>query len=149
MSDDLQSIDPEQITPEQFASLVGSATDEQIESTVRGVGTERVLDRIFQGMQERFLPERAQGVDAVIQWVVTDEGQDHPYTATIGDGACRIERGRADSPRVTLTAPLAAFAKLVTGKAQGPALFMTGKLKVSGDLMFAQQVNGFFDRPQG
>jgi len=39
---------------------------------------------------------------------------------------------------------LVTFVRLIMGQAQGPQLFMTGKLKVAGDLMFAQRVSGFF-----
>jgi putative sterol carrier protein len=49
---------------------------------------------------------------------------------------------------VKLTADLVPFVKLVTGEAQGPALFMSGKLKVSGDLMFSTRIMTFFDQPK-
>ena len=39
---------------------------------------------------------------------------------------------------------LVTFVRLIMGQAQGPQLFMTGKLKVAGDLMFAQRVSAFF-----
>ena len=57
MSD--QAIDPSAITPEQFAQLVAGATDEQIEETIHATGTEATLQRIFEGMKERFKPESA------------------------------------------------------------------------------------------
>jgi putative sterol carrier protein len=48
---------------------------------------------------------------------------------------------------VKLTSGLVPFIKLVTGEAQGPQLFMAGKLKVSGDLMFSTRIMSFFDQP--
>jgi putative sterol carrier protein len=36
----------------------------------------------------------------------------------------------------------------VTGQADGTRLFMTGKLKFSGDMMFAMRVNAFFEPPK-
>jgi putative sterol carrier protein len=39
------------------------------------------------------------------------------------------------------------FLKLVTGNAAGPMLFMTGKLKIEGDLMFAATVQSLFRIP--
>jgi putative sterol carrier protein len=136
-----------QLTPEQFAQLVGGSSDEQIADGIRAAGTERALDRIFQGFQERFLPDKARGVTADVQWVVVDGEEEHPYRLSIGDGRCTAERGRVENPRVTLTTDLVSFAKLVTGHTQGPALFMTGKMKVQGDLMFGAQLNGYFERP--
>ena len=42
---------------------------------------------------------------------------------------------------------LVSFFRLIVGQAQGPQLFFNGKLKVGGDLMFSQQVSGFFRQP--
>jgi putative sterol carrier protein len=142
------SFDVEEITPEQFAQLVAGASDDQILEVVRAAGTERVLERIFRGMQERFVPERAQGVDAVVVFVITDQGEEHPFTVTIRDGTCAVAPGTDESPKVTITTDLLSFTKMTAGQVQGPALFMSGKLKLSGDLMFGARVAGFFDPPR-
>lgn len=142
-----QGIDPTRVSPEEFAALVTQADDEQIAEVIHGVGTEQVLDRIFQGMKERFRPESAQGVDATIQFVVTDNGAEHAYSVVIANGSCDVRSERAESPRVTLTTDLVSFAKLIAGKEDGMRLFMAGKLKVSGDLMFSTRIMSFFDRP--
>jgi putative sterol carrier protein len=143
-----QTFDLNQITPEAFAQLVAAATDDQIVEAMRGVGLDTALDRIFEGMRERFAPDKAKGVNDVIQWVVTDQGNEHPYTATIHDGVCETARGRADKATVTLTTDLVSFIRLISGQAHGPQLFMGGKLQISGNLMFATRVETFFDRPQ-
>jgi putative sterol carrier protein len=145
---DQPSFSVDEISPEQFAQMVGGASDEQILEAIRAGGTKTVLDRIFQGMQQRFVPEKAQGVDAMIQFVVTDEGQEYPYAVAVRDGRCDVAGAMADSPKVTLTMDLVSFARLTAGQAQGPQLFMTGKLKVSGDLMFATRVTSFFEPPK-
>src|SRR5207302_5038529 len=123
-----------EITPEQFAELVRSASDEQIETGIRAAGLETVFDRIFQGMQERFVADKAAGVETDIQWVVTDQGNEYPYQVRVANGTCLAKRGRADSPRVTLTAALVPFLRLIAGQENGVQLFMKGQLKVAGDL---------------
>ncbi|HEX9313023.1 MAG TPA: SCP2 sterol-binding domain-containing protein [Actinomycetota bacterium] len=148
MSEEAAALDPQDITPEQFAQMVAGASDDQIEEAIRTVGTERTLDRIFQGFEERFQPDKAQGVEADIQFVVTNQGAEHPYAVSIKDGTCTATRGSADSPKVTLTLGLVPFARMVTGQANGMQLFMTGKLKVSGDLMFAPRIMNFFEPPK-
>lgn len=145
---DVPDLDLGEVTPAQFAELVAAADDGQIAATFDELGAERVLDRVFEGMQQRFVPDRAEGVDADIQWIITHAGAEHPYLVSIHDRRCEIERTRADDPRVTLATDAVNFSKLVTGQASGPALFMSAKLKVSGDLMFAQQILRFFDQPQ-
>jgi putative sterol carrier protein len=138
----------DEITPERFAQMVAAASDEQILEAIRAGGAKAVLDRIFQGMQERFVPQRAEGIDAVMQFVVTDRGEEFPYAVTVRNGTCTVEEGKADAPRVTLTSDLVSFARLTSGQAQGPQLFMAGKLKISGNLMFATRVTGFFEAPK-
>jgi putative sterol carrier protein len=140
--------DPSQVSAEEFARLVGVASDEQLGTAIRAIGTARVLDRIFQQMQERFLPERAAGVEAEVQFVIRDDEEEHPYRVGIGAGGCTVQRGQATRPRVTLNVQLVSFAKLVTGWAEGPALFMSGRLTVSGDIGLALRLLGFFDRPK-
>jgi putative sterol carrier protein len=137
----------QQLTAEEFAQLVWAADDEQIEEGIRAAGTAAAMDRIFAGMAERFRPERAKGVEATAQWVITDRGQEHPYRMTFSGGTCSVERGTADRPDVTLTADTVSFAKLVTGKREGVQLFMLGKLKIAGRLPLAVKLNNFFDRP--
>ena len=141
---DISQID---MSPEQFTEMIRGASDADIETGIRAAGTEAVLERIFQGMQERFVPDKAKGVNAEIQWVVADEGVEHPYTLKVSDGSAAVEKGRSASPRVTLTATLVPFLRLISGQENGVQLFMSGKLKVSGDLMFSQQVQTFFAVP--
>ena len=98
-----EEIDLSHITPEHFAALIAGSDDDLILRTVRGTGARPVLDRVFQGMQQRFLPEKATKVDATFQWVVTDEGEEYPFAVTIKGGTCQIERGTIENPTTTLT----------------------------------------------
>ena len=121
-----------------------NGSDDEIAGRLHDAGTEQVLDAVFEGMRERFQPDKAAGVDATLQWLITDDGTEHPYTLTVKDGTISTERGQADSPKVTLTTDAVSFAKLMAGKAVGPQLYMTGKLKINGDLMLAQRMTSFF-----
>src|SRR5262249_44405122 len=107
-------------------------------------GDGKGLDEIFQGMQSNFQPDRASGVDSTIQWLIKDGEEEQPYAVTIKDGELRWEQGRAESPNVTLSTDRESFTALMTGKAQGPALYMSGKLRIQGDLMLAQRMGTFF-----
>ncbi|MGH2981734.1 MAG: SCP2 sterol-binding domain-containing protein, partial [Solirubrobacterales bacterium] len=53
----------------------------------------------------------------------------------------------SEEPRVTLKIEPVAFLKLITNQKSGPELFMTGKLKLEGDLMFAPQIASLFRIP--
>jgi len=133
-----------QMTPEMFMNFVKTASEKDIKAQVLAAGVEQVLDGMFQAMQEHFLPEKAQGVDAVIQYVVTDEGREYGYTLTIKDGKCALKKEKVGNAKVTLSMDLISFLKLMCGAADGMTLYMSGKLGVGGDLFFSQRIAGFF-----
>jgi putative sterol carrier protein len=90
------------------------------------------------------------GLDAVIHFRITgapDGGQD-VYEAVIKDGAVTVNNPpTSESPRVAITVAPVPFLKLVTGQQSGPVMFMTGKLKLDGDVMFAARITSFFRIP--
>lgn len=129
---------------EQDMKQLADGSDDEVADRIRTAGTEATLARIFDGMQERFKPESATNVEGEIQWQISDDGAEHPYVIQIANGRCETRPGTAESPRVTLSTDVASFAKLMTGKAQGPALYMGGKLKLQGDMMLAQRLTTFF-----
>jgi len=52
-------------------------------------------------------------------------------------------------PGVTLILSDAEFAKLISGKANAQKLFMSGKLKVKGDVMKATKMEPILKKAQG
>ncbi len=133
----------DQMSPEKFKELV-KANDEDLRAQVRAAGVEQVLDGTFQAMQGSFQPEKAQGVDAVIQYVVTDQGKEYAYALGIKDGKCDLKKEKNAGAKVTLSMDLVPFLKLIGGAADGMQLYMSGKLGVSGDLFFSQRIASFF-----
>jgi putative sterol carrier protein len=143
-----------QIDASDYSSLKGVVEEKSNEELVGAIqqqegGVDGVLDKVFAGMAASFNPEKAAGQQAVVQYEISAPDGTHEYAMRIADGQCEIERGLAESPRVTVRLGLADFLRLITGGANGMQLFMTGKLKVAGDLFFAQTYQSWFDRPQG
>ena len=142
-----------QIDASDFSALKGAVeaqSNEQLVSTIQQQdgGVDGVLEKVFAGLSESFNPDKAAHQQAVVQYEISAPDGSHEYAMRIADGRCEIDRGRAESPRVTLRIGLADFLRLITGAANGMQLFMTGKLKVAGDLFFAQTYQSWFDRPQ-
>jgi putative sterol carrier protein len=132
---------------EQLAEAIKSLSDDQLKEQIKNIGIDPTLQQIFDGMQEAFNPAKAQGVNAVIQYdVETDEGTKN-WTVEVAEGKCTTSESAAPDPRLTLQLPMVDFVRLIFGQADGTQLFMTGKLKLKGDMMFAMQMQGFFDRP--
>ncbi len=93
--------------------------------------------------EKAFRPEKAAGVEAVIQYHLTgEEGGD--YIITIKDGACTVSEGTAENPTMTLTADGRYFGDVLLGKEDGMKGFMQGKLKLAGDLNLAMKLTTFF-----
>jgi putative sterol carrier protein len=134
----------------QLARLVAGATDEQLaEGMSDPEGRERTLGEIFRRMAEHTDPAKAKGNDAVIHWKVLDRpggGYDH-YEVVLENGECTVSDQPSRDPRVTFKIGPVDFLRLVSGNANGPMLFMTGKLKIEGDLMFASTMTSLFRIP--
>jgi putative sterol carrier protein len=94
-------------------------------------------------MPGAFLPEKAVGLDAVIQFKFTGAEAGSWY-ATIKDGKCTVAQGEAASPKMTLTAESSDYVKIFTGELDGMKAFMEGKLKLAGDLNLAMKLMQMF-----
>ena len=97
----------------------------------------------FEAMPARFKPDRAQGVKAVIQYDITGEGG-CTYHVNVADGKCALAEGPAASPILTLTMAAPDWLDMVSGKLNGQMAFMSGKLKLKGDMGLAMKLAGMF-----
>jgi putative sterol carrier protein len=101
---------------------------------------------IHDGMEAiagRFQAEAAYGLNAVIQFDLTGD-QAATYHMTIRDQHLTLKEGPAGNADLILTMDTADFLDLMTGKLEGTEAFVSGKLKVSGDMMLAMQLAGIF-----
>ena len=132
--------------PAQLAELIKTLSDEDLKAQLEGLGEDNVLREIFGRMPEAFLAEKAAGTDATIQYDITTSEGVKQWTVAVTDGACTTSEGPADDPRITLQLGIVDFVRLIFGQAEGTQLFMTGKLKLKGDMMFAMQMQTWFNR---
>ena len=97
------------------------------------------LDDIFTAMPSRLDAGAAAGVDAVIQFNCST-----PRTVTIQNGECSVVEGSADDYTVAVTMEDEDLVAMLTGELDGMTAFMTGKIQLDGDMMFAQQLGALF-----
>lgn len=97
----------------------------------------------FEGMSEKFNADAAAGLNAVFQYCLEGDGGGE-WNCTIADGALTVSPGTHDSPSVTLTMAAADFLDLVNGKLNGQMAFMSGKLKIAGDMSLAMKLGSIF-----
>ena len=131
---------------DELAAMIEGKSDDEINAGVAERGTEKVLGQILAYMATRFVPERAGGQSTVIGWDVTSPEGTHQYQLKVADGTCTAVSGSAEPARVTLGMALPDFLRFLTGKIDGMQAFMTGKLKLSGDMMFAQSMQAWFSQ---
>ena len=145
-------IDPTQIDANELAQNMAKATDEQLAELMSGPMRGQILSEIFRRMAEHFRADAARDTDAVLHWRIggrTDGGADE-YETVIANGGCDAHEGfQHDAARVRFTISGADFLRLVTGNAAGPMLFMSGKLRIEGDMMFAASAASLFTIPNG
>ncbi len=68
-----------------------------------------------------------------------------PVYVNVNNGVCTVAEGTTDDADVTLTLSDENMIALLTGKMAGLTAFMSGKLKIDGDLMLAKEIPDFFD----
>jgi putative sterol carrier protein len=101
------------------------------------------INDLMARMPAAFLPDQAEGVDAVIQYRLNGE-EAGDWIITIRDGACTVEEGVSDSPSMTLSADAQDYKDVVTGRTNAMQAFMQGKLKLAGDLNLAMKFMNYF-----
>lgn len=101
------------------------------------------VTELMSKMPKAFLPEKAPGLDAVIQFKFTG-AEPGDWYAAIKDGKCSVEQGAHPSPKMTLSADSSDYVKIFTGELDGMQAFMQGKIKLAGDLNLAMKLMTMF-----
>jgi len=82
---------------------------------------------------------KIKGINAVIQVVLTGEDGGE-YYMTLADGAFSTAKGKADSPNMTITQAVGDWREINSGRLNPQMAFMSGKIKVSGDMSLAMKL---------
>lgn len=134
MADDARAI---------LTEAVKGKSDEEITQFVETMGgTATVLEMTFEGMKAALSPDKAQ--DCVIGYELTDGDTTYAYAVTVKDKQASYEKRDPSDARVTLGLTVPDYLRLIAGELDGMQAFMQGKLKLKGDMMFAQQVPQMF-----
>lgn len=149
MSEETEGLDVSALDVDTAAAMLGEATDEQLAEMMASEMRGQVLAEVFRRMEEHFRPESAADVDAVIHFKIADADRHDHWEVVVSEGRCVARPEPSADPRVTLHTDGVNFMRLVTGNAAGPALFMAGKLRIEGDIMFSARIASLFTIPSG
>jgi putative sterol carrier protein len=94
-------------------------------------------------MPSRFKKEAAQGLNAVLQFDLAGEGGGK-WQVAINNENCEIKEGAHASPNATISMTAQDYLDLVSGKLNPQMAFMSGKLRISGDMGLVLRFQGLF-----
>ncbi len=100
----------------------------------------------FNNIQSRFNADAAKGMNSTIQFNLTGDGGG-TYHIVVKDGAITAQEGAAASPNMTMTVAAQDYLDIQSGKLNGQMAFMSGKMKIAGDMGLAMKMQTLFKRP--
>jgi putative sterol carrier protein len=109
--------------------------------------TPMTIAELFEQMPNVYNPAAAAGMNKTFQWNITgDEAGVWAFKITNGQG--EVIPGGVEKPDVTFTISDKDWIAITEGKLDGMNAFMTGKLKVAGDMMLAMKLQSLFPTQQ-
>ena len=94
----------------------------------------------FQSLPSKADPSKLAGVNNSFLFDIEGEGQWH---VTVADGKLSVAEGGGDAD-ATITTSSETFDKIVAGEQNPTTAYMTGKLKIKGDLGAAMKLQKLF-----
>lgn len=94
-------------------------------------------------LPKSFIPEKAAGVDTVVQFKFTGSEVSEWYVVVKGQ-TCQATPGMHPSPKMTMTVDADSYLKISKGELDPTMAFMKGKVKVSGDMGVALKMGQYF-----
>ncbi len=84
-------------------------------------------------------PQRSKGINATYQFDLAGDGGG-TYYVVLKDGSGSAGEGSATDPNTTISMNADDFVDLATGKLDGTRAFMTGKIRIKGDMHLAMKL---------
>lgn len=101
--------------------------------------TKEDVAKIFTGMAERFDPAKVQGINAAIQFDLSGDNGGL-FWVRVADAQATAGEGATDGAVLTVRASADDFAGVANGSINAMNAFMTGKLKIQGDMGLAMKL---------
>lgn len=99
------------------------------------------VEHYFETLGDRFTPDGSMGVTATYQFELEGSGTWH---VNVNDGTFELHEGASDAPTATFKMKGDDYVKMVNGDLSGQMAFMTGKLKISGQIPMAMKLKNIF-----
>lgn len=97
----------------------------------------------MRSIPDYFVPEKAKGVDAIVQCVFTGD-QASNWVITIKDQTCTVREDLADDPDITIKAKAEVGTKILTGEMDAMRAYLLRRVKVFGDMSLGMKLADLF-----
>ena len=94
----------------------------------------------FEALPSRVTPDRIEGMNNTYVFDIEGAGV---WTVAVADGAISVNEGASDAD-CTFSASEETFEKIASGEQNATTAYMTGKLKIKGDMGAAMKLQKIF-----
>ena len=101
------------------------------------------VSEFFAQVTEKVNKDALDGLNCVYQFDITGDGGGK-WSVAIANNEVKVVEGAAENPSITLTISDGDFVSLVQGNLNGQTAFLTGKLKIAGDMGLAMKLGNLF-----
>jgi putative sterol carrier protein len=98
------------------------------------------VQEFFEGLPSRVTPDRIEGMSNTYVFDIEGAGV---WTVAVADGAVTVTEGAGDAD-TTFSTSEENFEKIVAGEQNPTTAYMTGKLKIKGDMGAAMKLQKIF-----
>jgi putative sterol carrier protein len=99
------------------------------------------VSEFFEGLPSRSDPDKIAGVNNTYRFDIEDAGS---WTVDVQDGNVNVAKDGDAEPDVTIVVSEDNFQKLISGDLNPTTAYMTGKLKIKGDMGAAMKLQKLF-----
>jgi len=101
------------------------------------------VDAYFDTLERRFNPSAAGELEAVFQWILTDN-QDLNRFAEVRNGTIQTKGGLHKAPTVSIEMASDDYLKMINGELNGALAFSTGRGTLRGPVRLAMRMQRIF-----
>ncbi len=102
------------------------------------------IQDLMDRLADFFLPERAAGIQAVVQFELSGE-QGGKWIVRIGENSCQVAKGSAESADLIFQASAQDVLDIFYDRLEPMSAYMQGRLRLKGNMGLAYKIFGLFE----